>query len=178
MWYLAKNSSLNCPALLSPVPYLPDMSFSCKAYPDAGQGRFLCHHPTTSADHRTYHPALEATLPYGWTRWPRHLPSRPVGHGVDARSQSPHPIGHPQETQRWFYPLELPQAGGLPGHQQRCRTSRLGKKLASSPTKLRRYMASDDPDFERKAADIIGLFSTRRSMRPSSASTRRPPFRR
>ena len=27
MWYLAKNSSLNCPALLSPVPYLPDMSF-------------------------------------------------------------------------------------------------------------------------------------------------------
>ncbi|MFZ0707099.1 MAG: IS630 family transposase [Candidatus Korobacteraceae bacterium] len=33
-----------------------------------------------------------------------------------------------------------------------------GKKLASSPTKLQRYMASDDPDFERKAADIIGLY--------------------
>ena len=39
-------------------------------------------------------------------------------------------------------------------------------------------MLSDDPDFERKAADVIGLYVEPRSMPPSSLSMRRPPFRR
>jgi hypothetical protein len=46
------------------------------------------------------------------------------------------------------------------------------------PHRLERYMASDDPDFESKAADIIGLYIKPPSMRRCSVSTRRLPFRR
>jgi len=37
------------------------------------------------------------------------------------------------------------------------------------PHRLERYLASDDPDFEAKAADVIGLTWIRPSMRPCSA---------
>jgi transposase len=36
--------------------------------------------------------------------------------------------------------------------------ARVWRKHSLSPQRLDRYMASDDPDFERKAADIIGLY--------------------
>jgi transposase len=36
--------------------------------------------------------------------------------------------------------------------------ARVWRKHALSPQRLDRYMASDDPDFEKKAADIIGLY--------------------
>jgi len=35
---------------------------------------------------------------------------------------------------------------------------RIWQKAGLKPHRLERYMASDDPDFERKAADIIGLY--------------------
>jgi transposase len=35
---------------------------------------------------------------------------------------------------------------------------RIWRKAGLKPHRLERYMASDDPDFERKAADIIGLY--------------------
>src|SRR5919107_731652 len=35
---------------------------------------------------------------------------------------------------------------------------RIWHKAGLKPHRLERYMASDDPDFERKAADIIGLY--------------------
>jgi transposase len=35
---------------------------------------------------------------------------------------------------------------------------RIWHKAGLKPHRLQRYMASDDPDFERKAADIIGLY--------------------
>src|SRR6201982_2012765 len=35
---------------------------------------------------------------------------------------------------------------------------RVGKEPGLKPHRLERYMASDDPEFERKAADIIGLY--------------------
>jgi transposase len=35
---------------------------------------------------------------------------------------------------------------------------RIWRKAGLKPHRLTRYMASDDPDFERKAADIIGLY--------------------
>ncbi|MFO1361733.1 MAG: hypothetical protein U1F45_04545 [Burkholderiales bacterium] len=38
-------------------------------------------------------------------------------------------------------------------------------------------MASNDPDFETKAADVIGCISTRQPMPRCSASTRRPRFK-
>jgi DNA-binding LacI/PurR family transcriptional regulator len=35
---------------------------------------------------------------------------------------------------------------------------RVWKEAGLKPHRLERYMASDDPDFEAKAADIIGLY--------------------
>lgn len=52
------------------------------------------------------------------------------------------------------------------------------KEADLKPHVLEHYMASTDPLFEQKAADIIGLYMNRRSMRPSSASTRKARFRR
>ena len=48
------------------------------------------------------------------------------------------------------------------------------------PHRLDRYMASNDPDFEEKAADIIGLYMVqiRLSMQLYFVSTRKRPFRR
>lgn len=41
----------------------------------------------------------------------------------------------------------------------RNRVARVWARARLKPHRLQRYMASDDPDFERKAADIIGLYS-------------------
>lgn len=38
------------------------------------------------------------------------------------------------------------------------RVARTWAKAGLKPHQLRRYMASDDPDFEKKAADVIGLY--------------------
>ncbi len=46
---------------------------------------------------------------------------------------------------------------------------RIWLRAGLKPHRLERYMASDDPDFERKVADIIGLISNPRSMLPYSA---------
>jgi transposase len=46
------------------------------------------------------------------------------------------------------------------------------------PHRLERYMASNDPQFEEKAADIIGLYRILRSTLPSSVWMKRQPFRR
>jgi hypothetical protein len=43
---------------------------------------------------------------------------------------------------------------------------------------LERYLASNDPNFEDKAADIIGLYLTHRNTPPFAASMRRPRFKR
>ena len=52
------------------------------------------------------------------------------------------------------------------------------QRAGLQPHRFERYMQSDDPDFEPKAADVIGLTSTRRTTRRSLLSTRRRPFRR
>src|SRR6476659_485726 len=46
------------------------------------------------------------------------------------------------------------------------------------PHRLERYMASNDPDFEKKAADVIGLYLELPSTRRFSVSTKRPRFKR
>src|ERR1700738_1405131 len=53
--------------------------------------------------------------------------------------------------------------------------ARVWRRAGLKPHRIERYMASDDPDFELKAADIIGCTSTRRSMRGCFAWTKRPP---
>src|ERR1700752_3228506 len=56
--------------------------------------------------------------------------------------------------------------------------ARVWRKHALRPQRLDRYMASDDPDFEKKAADIFsGCTWIRRPTRRSSASMRSRTFR-
>ena len=52
------------------------------------------------------------------------------------------------------------------------RVARVWTRAGIQPHRLRRYMASTDPEFEEKAADIIGLTSSHHLMRRSSASER------
>jgi len=56
--------------------------------------------------------------------------------------------------------------------------ARIWKEADLKPHRLERYMASDDPQFEQKAAAIIGLYLNRRTMRRYSASMKRARFRR
>ena len=63
----------------------------------------------------------------------------------------------PTETQGWLDALEYSEVGGRTWHQH-TRVARVLAKAGLQPHRLRRYMASDDPDFETKAADIIGLY--------------------
>ena len=56
---------------------------------------------------------------------------------------------------------------------------RIWQEAGLEPHRLERYIASDDPEFETKAADILGLYNIciRLNTRPCSASMRRPPFK-
>ena len=55
--------------------------------------------------------------------------------------------------------LELPQTGGGAQCEQGYGASRVARDwIEAAPVFLERYLASNDPDFERKAADIIGLY--------------------
>jgi hypothetical protein len=51
------------------------------------------------------------------------------------------------------------------------------RRTGLQPHRLERYMLSNDPDFEQKAADVLGLYLSRRNTRWSSPSMRRPRFR-
>jgi hypothetical protein len=37
--------------------------------------------------------------------------------------------------------------------------ARVWKRAGLQPHRIERYMASNDPDFEKKAADVIGLYA-------------------
>jgi transposase len=54
---------------------------------------------------------------------------------------------------------------------------RVWKEAGIKPHRIERDMASNDPHFEVKAATSLACTSTRRNMPPSSASTKRPPFK-
>src|SRR5208337_3306096 len=63
----------------------------------------------------------------------------------------------PQTCTGWFDALEQPQVGPTPGRQPMM-VARVWQRAGLKPHRIERYMASDDPDFETKAADIIGLY--------------------
>jgi len=70
---------------------------------------------------------------------------------------SQQPRLHPEKASRWIDVLELPQTRGPSGRQQRCGAP--GVERSGPETALDRALpARDDPDFESKAADIIGLY--------------------
>jgi hypothetical protein len=81
-------------------------------------------------------------------------------------------VGNPQTAQGWLHSLELPQARRGARCQQRCSASRL-EGAGLKPNRLERYMASDDPEFETKAADFLGLYLKARSIFPYTAEVRR-----
>ena len=58
------------------------------------------------------------------------------------------------------------------------RVARTWAKAGLQPHRLRRYMASDDPDFHKKAADVIGLYLKPPPMPRFSVWMRRRRFRR
>jgi hypothetical protein len=58
---------------------------------------------------------------------------------------------------RWVPPLELPQTGGG-SDVSKDAVHRVWREADLKPHRLERYLASDDPDFERKATDILGLY--------------------
>src|SRR6266849_10871336 len=99
----------------------------------AGGRSFLQYHQTPAADQRPDDHSLEAALSAIWTRWPGHLSSRTEGHGADASIARPDSVGHSQETQRRFHPLELSQTGGGSGSEQRRRASGLERSRSQTP---------------------------------------------
>jgi homeodomain-containing protein len=56
--------------------------------------------------------------------------------------------------------------------------ARVWRRTGLQPHRFERYMASDDPDFEQKAADVLGCICGRRSTRSSLPPTRRRRFTR
>ncbi len=73
--------------------------------------------------------------------------ARSTDHRLDSAPQTQrrsHPVGHPQSGQR---------LGTTPDD-----VWQVWRKAGLQPHRLRRYMASNDPDFEAKAADVIGLY--------------------
>jgi hypothetical protein len=58
---------------------------------------------------------------------------------------------------RWIDALELSETRGQSGSQQDV-VHRAWKEAGLKPHRIERYLASDDPDFESKAADILGLY--------------------
>src|ERR1700738_272813 len=101
------------------------LRLSRQAHLDAGRRSLLQHHKAQAADQCSHDHPLEAALPGNGARRARHLSSRPEGHGSASRFAGPDSVGHPQETQRRFHPLELPQTGDRAGRQQGRGTSGL-----------------------------------------------------
>ena len=132
---------------------------SRQADPDAGRGCVLSHHQAAAANHSADDHPLEAAVPGipAWMDWIPIIPAKrasvltPALAGQDSG-------GHSQETQRWFHALELPQAGRVRYASAKTPCIASGKRPDLKPHRLERYMASDDPEFEAKAADIIGLY--------------------
>jgi hypothetical protein len=83
---------------------------------------------------------------------------RADGSGVDSGTASQDFLGYPEKAEGWLYPLELPEARLDTGRQQGRYPSRMKRGWFEAASLWERYMASDDPEFESKAADIIRLY--------------------
>ena len=70
---------------------------------------------------------------------------------------SPCGPSRPAETGRWQHPVVLPQTGCRLGVEP-CDLQRILARAGLQPHRVDRYVASNDPDFENKAADIIALY--------------------
>jgi len=86
-----------------------------------------------------------------------YQPSGTATLGAEPEAASPDFVCYAQTAEGWFHSVELPQARRGVGVSKDA-VHRVWKEAGLKPHRLERYMASDDPDFETKAADIIGLY--------------------
>ena len=100
---------------------------------------------------------------------------RPAGHGADSGFAGPDSLGHPQETQRRFHALELPQTGERTGSQQGRSASGLERSGPETPPPG--ALLGQRRSGVRKQSDptLSACICALRSMPRCSASTRKPP---
>ena len=83
--------------------------------------------------------------------------SRATADGAHARAGSAHLGQDAADAAGWQHALEHPQVGEGAGHQPLL-VARVWRRAGLQPHRFERYMLSDDPDFEQKAADVFGLY--------------------
>ena len=110
-----------------------------------------------SEDNRSDHHPLEAAFPRFRHGRARYQPSRAAG--LDPYSELRARIlsatrRRPQDGSTHWSCRKLAAELGV----SKDAVHRVWKEAGLKPHRLERYMASDDPDFESKAADIIGLY--------------------
>src|SRR4026207_1442760 len=103
-------------------------------------------------------------------RWKsRFLTERVAGLSSRYRGRAPHKDSEHREARILRWPIQKKPADGSTHWSQRKLAAELGDvshmsvarvwaKHRLKPYRLERYMASNDPEFESKAADIIGLY--------------------
>src|SRR6266581_1450693 len=141
-WYGHKQRSLAHPRAAvgtqqhCPIAFLASrVCLSCQADPHAGQTCFLQSGPD-GLD--TYHPGQKATV---------------LTPALRARILSTTRKKPSDGSTHWSC-RKLATALGV----SKDAVHRVWKEAGLKPHRLERYLASDDPEFESKAADIIGLY--------------------
>ena len=84
--------------------------------------------------------------------------SRTTADGADASARGARLGEDASEAVRRQHPLEYAQAGARCWASVTCWSRACGAAPGYQPHRLERYMLSDDPQFEEKAADVIGLY--------------------
>ena len=83
--------------------------------------------------------------------------SRAAADDPDADDGSAHLGEDAAAAAGWQHALEYPQAGALLKIHHNL-VAKAWQRAGLQPHRFERYMQSDDPDFEPKAADVIGLY--------------------
>ena len=104
------------------------------------------------------HQPLETAVRDGAARRPAREVSRATADRADAGAGSAHLGEDAAEAARRQHALEHAQAGASVLGISHMLVARVWRRAGLQPHRFERYMLSDDPDFEQKAADVIGLY--------------------
>jgi len=125
--------------------------------PDVGRRRLVFGDRTRVAVLPRLHQSMAASIhgeALGRTSVATPLATAQCGHHGDGSADSREDAA---ASARWHHALEHTETGAPAANQSQPR----GERVAGAglqPHRFERYMQSDDPDFERKAADVIGLY--------------------
>jgi hypothetical protein len=134
------------------------------------------HHQAETGNYRSDDQSLETAVSRCRHRRAGYQRSRAAGFGTHSEAAGADSLGHSQKSEGQFHALELSQTGCRAGYQRGSCVSRL-ERGGSEAASLGGVHGQRRSQFRTKAADIIGLYLTRPSMRRSSMWMRRPPFR-